>query len=807
MKAVEVAVFVVVALIVGAVFMSFITDIPYLSFGKYMKSTLLREKTFEFQSVDQPGFYEEVLAFWEANKFSDTDETMRLHLTSSGVLDKESFFKLILENNLCGTIQSKAYGCGEREDVVLDYITLPAIIEVRYHNEKLNITPAESALRGNRTIQVVNIDFGGFEGNGVLVRNLSGIPQSANILDIRLEIIAGGDFRVYFNDQPCKGIFTTSGDIDSWDLTSCKNLIADPTRIRISFLSGDLFRKHIAGGRLRVLYESRIQPAQTHVMELPAIDGAVNYFNGVYFPGPPTSMNINLAYSVGELNGSDFYVNIGNTTVYRDIVSNHIWSGVIPVPLSALRQGMNPLRIGIDSKGVNMRQIDVPQPIDAVLISDVSGSMAWRLDQDDVNGALRVCTDPMIYDPSTAKVSLAKCLAREFSNIIIDRLQENRVGLVSFSTNTYFQQIANLTSDKYELETKINMYVADGWTCIGCGIRDATKLLQGSDRYRAMVVMTDGVANWCPQGATGSYDCADSQALSDALALAQTAFDQGIHIYAIAFGISADENFMHELACIDNCSNYGQSSNASELQEIYRRFADQIASKRAVHTRYVQGARDLRPIPSKLLSGSIDYQYTPLPPLPENSIKLHVRKDADCQGSFMLPQGLTIEDSEILSWAGTFWTESVNVNGQNLYDVTEFKPPYMVRGDPFVFPIPRGILQPFNSYTVRMTDYSGGNEQCFETSVYYTASMGLAPEMKHAVGCRWMVRFPSGVRDITIPLDYHGDRECAYVPGKVLYRLDDSFQHAAGKLFEALDPEHDGIVNDEMSEVYITGGI
>ena len=107
---------------------------------------------------------------------------------------------------------------------------------------------------------------------------------------------------------------------------------------------------------------------------------------------------------------------------------------------------------------------------DVVLITDVSGSMGWRFDADWVAGTPRQCDDPNLQDPSTERLSVAKCLDKDFVHEILN-ISGNEMGLVSYYSVT--DSVDPLTTDELSLNNSIDAYSAGGGTCICCGINSA----------------------------------------------------------------------------------------------------------------------------------------------------------------------------------------------------------------------------------------------------------------------------------------------------------------------------------------------
>jgi hypothetical protein len=782
-----------------------------------IKDLVKHEEKFNFETVDDFGFYEEALAFWEEYEFSDSAESLTLFLDYQGNLTKEKFFDTIKENNLCGTLQSEAFGCGQREDVRLDYIQLPAIILMQYENDTLFISQSSEGQTLKRNLQVLSAYFAGFEGNGDLTENIGQLPGDAKVALMQLELISGADFYLYINGKLCNDEFKTSSDVDKWDITDCSKLLipGSANKIALKFTSKDIFRKYIAGGHIDVLYETSAKPAAADKIYLPAINGTINYFGAVNIPGTPSGMKIYLDYWVGDLNGTDFYVNVGDQTVYKSMVYNNFWSGSIPVSSAYLKQGVNPVRIGVNSNSTNIKEISIPLPVDAVLITDVSGSMNCRIDNTNPNtncptpadgqGAIRGCNDPNLLGGDTQKLVLAKCFGKEFADIILTTFLRNQIGLTAFSESAISS--LELTSDYSKVSDSIDMYSTIGGTCVSCGINRARKLLAYSDREKAMVIMTDGVANVCLESSCTS-------AVEEAYQQAKEAFENDdIHLFTIAFGADADTALLQKIACIDNCSNFGQGSDAAEIQRIYKKFAETIAKKQTVHTKHVQGSKEEFTTPSILFDGSyIKVDYTPSNAVSGSDIKVRVSKELGCSDSFALPQDMIIENAQVLPWAENFWTEKVELNGNIFFDLSVYGKPYTFIGDPFLIQLPLSQLTGSNAINIGISDMERQNVLCLDDSLLqYIASLKpsvlTGMSFTSSVGCKWNVEFPKGIKEFLVPGDYGGSQLCKYTNASILYSNTDLYQFAVGKLLKGLDSNKDGIIDNNIDNIEVIGGM
>ena len=375
--------------------------------------------------------------------------------------------------------------------------------------------------------------FGGYEGDGNLTKRLILPNNVIDIVNVTLEADIGGNFDLYIND-----IYSGSyakGSAGGGEMQADKfaisesyygNLRNGTNFFKIGFTSG---RKFIAGGFLRARYTtSSINDtisSNGKTYWLPGIDGIINYYSSMYVPGNLNNMQVHLDF----FNKYPIFFRIGNTTVYANTTNG---SAIIDLSNSTLNniflsKGVSyndlslktiPIRLGL-----NITQAAVGGNADVILITDVSGSMNWRLTSSST-GITRNCNDPNLYMFDTKRISLAKCLDKQFVDVILNISQgntTNRIGLVSYSgipSNTPTASVTtvmsthDLSSNNVSLKNEINSYTADGATGICGAIRQARTILEtqsNSSRKKFIVVMTDGLANvQCnPTNMLGTVGC------------------------------------------------------------------------------------------------------------------------------------------------------------------------------------------------------------------------------------------------------------------------------------------------------------
>jgi hypothetical protein len=339
----------------------------------------------------------------------------------------------------------------------------------------------------SNTQQTKYFYFGGYIGDGNITININYI---GNISSATIEAVINNDSSIYVN-----GVYATqcSKSSDDYTPTTCSIPINQ-------FVSGNnnLSLKgnnlHIAGGFLRIVYSSEVQYEQPTRYYFPGIEGLINIYDGFYIPNTLNSMSIFL-----HLNSpSNAFLTIGNVTLYDANTSGDTTQTITNSQISAqlnynsISNKTIPLRLGLRNMSITS---NFSGDADVILITDVSGSMAWRLNNDNSGNTSRKCNDSLINDPSTARIALAKCIDKDFAATILSN-EGNRIGLVSFSQNA--NSYVNLTTNQTLINNTINAYTASGSTCLSCAINRAYSILQSqsnSSRSKYILVMTDGVAN------------------------------------------------------------------------------------------------------------------------------------------------------------------------------------------------------------------------------------------------------------------------------------------------------------------------
>ena len=556
--------------------------------------------------------------------------------------------------------------------------------------------------------------FGGYVGDG----NISAkITYLGTIKSASMEIAANSNFSVYIN-----GIYAASYSANDsftpmkYNLTtsyfnSGENLVE---------LRGNIF---IAGGYIKVNYESSEIESKGKIY-FPGIEGVINFYGSLYIPQSLSSMEIFLHYN----SSYDILLSVGNKTVYEGNSTNN------PLRLnnSFLSSQLNylelynkniPIRIGLK----DVYNFTGSGNADVILITDLSGSMDYRIDSD-YTGITRNCTDPLLYDSSTKRISLAKCLDKMVIDIILNA-SGNRLALSAFYGDTgspYKGRVyeESLTNNTTYLNSRIELYSPQGGTCICCSINDAYKILNeqsNSSRKKFVIVMSDGIPTHTCQAASGCqgtrtglqsdeglwlgwgagcYGGLDDCDVNDCNCASQNAnwsscrLRTGLNAtsYSIGFGpLSTCLMANKTLQDISQCGGgkYYTTDNATLLAEIYSSIAKEILNiSYTEQTSYISGSY----IKTTLYPDSfviLNYSQASLPYGLVFTTETDSFGNTLAEGNFTVSQDSEIVEARAISYSGAKWTDYVLIKNdsdsawRNIFNLSEFGSNYLSLGDPY----------------------------------------------------------------------------------------------------------------------------
>ncbi|MEK6908904.1 MAG: vWA domain-containing protein [Nanoarchaeota archaeon] len=328
--------------------------------------------------------------------------------------------------------------------------------------------------------------FGGYVGDGNITLVLD---YNGTINDAELELASNKDFQLYINGIYA-GNHTKSPSVTSpstYDLSNHLNKFGSGTN-NLEFIAKDLY---IAGGFLKVKYESI--PTTTQKRQyFQGIQGLINLYDGLFIPGTPTSIDVNLDLQ------SNFttFLNIGNVTIFNGTTNGR---QTITVPNSQLSTTLNynqlankttPIRLGLK----NVSLIYSGQRFDIISVVDLSGSMENNCPGGSANPGETPC-----------KINDAKNSTDELINTILN-ISGNRVALVGFEDYSKKADFHNLSNNSQTLRNIANnVWNAGGSTCICCGILKANSCFDEKifyDGFNNQTAGTDPIGWTVNQGSS-----------------------------------------------------------------------------------------------------------------------------------------------------------------------------------------------------------------------------------------------------------------------------------------------------------------
>lgn len=702
-------------------------------------------------------------------------------------------------------------------------------------------------IREKRTSQYAY--FGGFVGQGNLTRIIK-LPSTLDMVQqVYVEVSAGGPFHLYVNGYDY-GEFTPLGEEMA---ANVKEYLSSPEThftsggnlIEIKFSSSDISEHYLGGGFIKVTYNTTemetVKDEGVQYYYFPGIEGLINLYSSIYVPGSLNSMEIYLKF----LSNYTTYLTLGNQTVFASSGKNEtqeihlLDENLTGLDYADLSLETVPMRLGIE--GVSY-VTNATGNADVILITDLSGSMNWRLDSSNT-GVTRSCSNPNLYSDSTKRISLAKCLDKDFVDIILNTTG-NRVGLVGYSgipnwiptaSSTMIMSSHDLSTDAVSLKTQINSYSASGATGICGAIRKARLILQqqsNDSRQKFIVVMTDGLANvqcdpdngdsltgcipytcpttwYCPGGGCLYQQCGDyvsDKASNDAIQDACKAYNEvNATIDSIGFGPVVSCPLSNEtLQSIASCGNgtYYASDNADELKEIYRNLAEKI-----VNLSYKAQTATITGKMSKSIlypESYIKFYYTPQNVSAYGQITLTQNTERfndteNCSGEIFVTESARVVDAKITSYSAEHWTDFMSINGEVVYSLRDgsYGNDYLSLGDPFIVQIPnpseRLIPGQINEGEIRTgnspdepTGCSGDNRAIF--TLRLDGRVGYGDVFPEKLGCQWKIQFEDdSYLEAKIPSDYLGDENCSYTTENISYNHQDAIDDAIYRLLKKLD--------------------
>ncbi|MDP2925050.1 MAG: vWA domain-containing protein [Nanoarchaeota archaeon] len=772
--------------------------------------------------------------FDQIGEFCIEDIDLAISLANSTLndIDSRENFGIWCENNLIYLKNSSSYEDSENVRVSRRIIS------------GVNKSEGASGFSGraflSSSVQTKYFYFGGYMGDG----NISVfVNYSGNLNEIMIEIVVNKDFDVYINGL-YSGHWTNSSDEftpKEYDLSAYKSYFKEGNNT-FKIVGNNT---HITGGFVRLLYSNSTIYEEPDRYYFPGIEGIINLYDGFYSPGTINNMNIFLHYNSSYV----MFLNIGNVTVYNsssngletEINLNNSYLMSI-LDYNDISNKTIPIRLGLEE----IMSGGTGGNADVVLITDLSGSMDYTMDAD-VGGIDRNCSDNSLYNSTTKRISLAKCLDKMVVDLILN-YSGNRLALSAFYADNsppYKARVkeVGLTNNIIGLKNNISNYSVEGGTCICCALNDAYKILsEQSDpsRKKFVIVMSDGIPThtcqsssgctgtrtglpgdeglWLGFGA-GCYGGSDDCNVNDCSCASRNAnwsacrLNQGLNatvIYSIGFGpVGTCTMANNTMSNIAKCGGgkYYSSSNASILKELYENVSQEI-----IKLSYSEQASNVSgSVFTKLFHDSyIQYNFTKKQVPYGLHIALENKFIDSYYGSFDIPLNSTIVEAKAVSYSGPKWTKNVKINNGSIYNLSLYGGDYRKLGDPYAVYIPNNLIKDKNNVSITLgispENYTNGS---INNKIIYKVvkNLGTFSEgiYKNALGCYWSVQFEDNTNlTLNIPSNYSEDNICLYQQDNHaindLGDRNDAINIAVYSLFKLLDFDDNGKLDLKFNE-------
>jgi len=685
------------------------------------------------------------------------------------------------------------------------------------------------------------IYFGGYIGDGNITQKFT-MPADAVVksLNITASIVinnyeSGDLFDIYIDNEkigdgyspttnPFEPIIIYLDENDFGDLFEL-----DETAHDIKFSPRDPDEKnktlYIGGGYIKLNYTSSEIETRSKQRFLPYVNGLINIYDSIFVPGEITDMAIQIKYN--QNTNTTPFIKLGNVQLWNDTREDKTGENTVSLDNDTIFNALKnngvsyidisnktvPLRVGVEE----IQQSSTLGIADVILITDLSGSMRWELNSSST-GDNRSCSDAMLSDNTTMRIALARCLALNFTDLILET-PGNRLGLVGFSEDIISSH--ELSNDSESLKDQIWSYWHNGGTCICCGINKAYEMFNESEtgRQRYVIVMSDGIAgmrcnstrycspynsncqngwwwgvNRCYAGTStsGTTCCSGSQnddnckedschaAINNTVWSGNRTFVEKnlTKGYTIGFVLGDCPNALSSMTDTANAMNgtFYLGNNATELQEIYEGLARNISSVAFVN----QTVNVTGDVSSNIIDSSfININYSSSSGFDEESSDFGDYITFETDGfndgqttieSIVRAPAVIPYEATIVSYSGDLWTKFADIDSTTVYSLNDWGLNYIGLGDPFNVNIPRTYIDPNQDSIVNLKLGRNSEEEQNPTDsskIIYTVivppTFSYSEPKPTAEGCIWNIETEDGnIATLSIPTNYEGTDNCTY---------------------------------------------
>ncbi|MBR9676291.1 hypothetical protein GOV05_04750 [Candidatus Woesearchaeota archaeon] len=711
------------------------------------------------------------------------------------------------------------------------------------------------------------IYFGGFVGQGNISVFTEDNLSDVNITSLYLKVATKGNFSFKINDNYCNVFNGSSNDLapNSWVLSStCRDFLvkgAKRNNFSLSF-SSNITNSYIAGGFIRINYNTDqmffASKNTTFRYYLPKIDGLINLYDSIYAPGTINNMSVYLHFRSNYTtymtfgNRQIFFSDKGNETDQRVLINNSYLKNDLLLDYNKYSNNTIPIRFAsYDAIELNITSGNA----DIVLISDMSASMKKKISNEEEQGNNVINCDLASFytNPDIRKQNLAKCLDKEFINIVMN-YTGNKIYIIEIFDDgvqgwerTIQQEAIDIIDTDFanngKGETPLSSAMMLGYEWLDS--------LNRTNRSSFMVLMTDGIPTHCTGGSCVPFtansnpispricagycdingacsapidkvgciisdDSCDGAINNSIDAATKIHGDFNTTIYSIGFGqIAIDcDNANYTLSKIAEEGNgtFNMSDDSEALREIYNEIAYDILTKINQQNQIVIIKGNLT---ESVLYGDsyIEINITPAyNPAGFGEIELVLEEPlSSCSNNISINPEIRIVEAITTSYSGNFWTHNLSIDNSTAYTLSNYSHDYYRLGDPFIVDVPPTIINN-NNFTLDITlasDWNNISNNCSENNTFIyvgavSSQVSYSDVLEKIEGCNWTIEYDnSNSGSFLVPPNYNGSKKCNYTSSGLYgigYDQNDTYDDAMYKLMDQLDFDNDGRIFVDLGE-------
>lgn len=130
METVEIIVYLVIALIVGALVVMFIGGWDAKQTYADLKRVMRGGSPDDYEKVTSTELPAAIIRLWDGCGLGTTNMSKTVYVTDNVAINKTMLFAYFKAANLCKSLQSAENSCGAREDMLFDNTTAPVLLRM-----------------------------------------------------------------------------------------------------------------------------------------------------------------------------------------------------------------------------------------------------------------------------------------------------------------------------------------------------------------------------------------------------------------------------------------------------------------------------------------------------------------------------------------------------------------------------------------------------------------------------------------------------------------------------------------------------